>query len=151
MVTGAMNAVKTTHSYPNWMVLRIQGMPAKTNTLPLDDNRMWRRLLRLVHPDTHGDDELFVWVNALRDHVDTPAATNDVPWTVKLKTDELLERIDWSLTNPIPASRQQLARISKLVGLTDKQRNAWYNVAKTVNVNKSQANRLIEELENDGV
>jgi hypothetical protein len=30
---------------------------------------MWRRLLRIVHPDTGGAHDLFIWVNALHEHV----------------------------------------------------------------------------------
>src|SRR5215210_3802512 len=30
---------------------------------------MWRRLLRLVHPDAGGDHDLFVWVRELQDYV----------------------------------------------------------------------------------
>ncbi len=30
---------------------------------------MWRRLLRSVHPDAGGDHDLFIWADALREHV----------------------------------------------------------------------------------
>jgi hypothetical protein len=30
---------------------------------------MWRRLLRIVHPDIHGDVGLFIWCPALHEHV----------------------------------------------------------------------------------
>jgi hypothetical protein len=42
----------------------------RTLTAPPTDRGMWRRLLRLAHPDSGaGDHSLFVWVTALRDHV----------------------------------------------------------------------------------
>src|SRR5215204_1345975 len=30
---------------------------------------MWRRLIRLVHPDVGGDHDLFIWVRNLQEHV----------------------------------------------------------------------------------
>jgi len=30
---------------------------------------MWRRLLRVVHPDTYGEHDLFIWAGALFEHV----------------------------------------------------------------------------------
>jgi hypothetical protein len=41
----------------------------RTPTLPLDDHRMWRRLVGLAHPDAGGDHELFIWTVATRDAV----------------------------------------------------------------------------------
>jgi hypothetical protein len=41
----------------------------RTQTHPLDDPRMWRRLLARTHPDTGGDGELFIWTGALKDAV----------------------------------------------------------------------------------
>jgi hypothetical protein len=38
-------------------------------TAPPTDRRYWRRLLRLVHPDQGGSDDLFVWVRHLQEHV----------------------------------------------------------------------------------
>ncbi len=38
---------------------------------PLDDPAMWRRLLASLHPDTGGDEELFVWATSLRQHAET--------------------------------------------------------------------------------
>jgi len=38
---------------------------------PLNDRSYWRRLLATVHPDRdHGDKELFVFLTALREHVE---------------------------------------------------------------------------------
>jgi hypothetical protein len=44
-------------------------MSPKTLAPPVTDRSMWRRLLRTVHPDTHGDAGLFVWCTALHEHV----------------------------------------------------------------------------------
>jgi hypothetical protein len=33
------------------------------------DRSMWRRLLRRSHPDTGGDHDLFIWTQALHEHV----------------------------------------------------------------------------------
>jgi hypothetical protein len=42
----------------------------KTLTAPLTDRSMWRRLLRVVHPDSGaGDHDLFIWTGALYEHV----------------------------------------------------------------------------------
>ena len=41
----------------------------RTQTRPLDDKALWRRLLARVHPDTGGTGELFVWATAIRDAV----------------------------------------------------------------------------------
>jgi hypothetical protein len=35
----------------------------------MQDRSMWRRLLRLVHPDGSGDHDLFIWTQALYEHV----------------------------------------------------------------------------------
>ena len=42
---------------------------SRTLTAPPTDRSMWRRLLRLVHPDTGGDHDLYIWVDMLREHV----------------------------------------------------------------------------------
>src|SRR4051812_33599111 len=45
-------------------------MSPRTLTRPLDDASYWRRLLATVHPDRdHGDEELFVFLTALKEHV----------------------------------------------------------------------------------
>ncbi len=41
----------------------------RTVTAPPTDRSMWRRLLRSVHPDAGGDHDLFIWTDALREHV----------------------------------------------------------------------------------
>jgi hypothetical protein len=42
----------------------------KTLTAPLTDRSMWRRLLRVVRPDSGaGDHDLFIWTGALYEHV----------------------------------------------------------------------------------
>jgi hypothetical protein len=46
-------------------------MPRTTPLVALDDRTYWRRLLATVHPDRdHGDHELFVFLTALREHVE---------------------------------------------------------------------------------
>jgi hypothetical protein len=42
---------------------------AKTLTPAPTDRSMWRRLLRVVHPDTGGEHDLFIWTSALQEHV----------------------------------------------------------------------------------
>lgn len=42
---------------------------ARTLTPLPTDRGMWRRLFRIVHPDTGGEHDLFIWVQALQDHV----------------------------------------------------------------------------------
>jgi hypothetical protein len=44
-------------------------MTPRTQTRPLDDSRMWRRLVARVHPDAGGDGELFIWIGAVKDAV----------------------------------------------------------------------------------
>jgi hypothetical protein len=41
----------------------------RTPTPAPTDKKMWRRLLRVVHPDIGGDHGLFIWAGALHDHV----------------------------------------------------------------------------------
>jgi hypothetical protein len=41
----------------------------RTVTAPPQDRRNWRKLLKLVHPDGAGTDDLFIWTNALHDYV----------------------------------------------------------------------------------
>ena len=41
----------------------------RTPTLPLDDKRMWRKLVTLTHPDIGGDHELCIWTQNVREHV----------------------------------------------------------------------------------
>jgi hypothetical protein len=46
-------------------------MPQTAPLVALDDRTYWRRLLATVHPDRdHGDHELFVFLTALREHVE---------------------------------------------------------------------------------
>ncbi len=44
-------------------------MSPRTQTLPLDDPRMWRRLVGRAHPDAGGDHELFIWTATVKDVV----------------------------------------------------------------------------------
>ncbi len=44
-------------------------MSPRILTAPPTDRSMWRRLLRLAHPDAGGDDALFVWCRHLQDYV----------------------------------------------------------------------------------
>lgn len=44
-------------------------MSPRTKTAELTDKAMWRKLLRLAHPDAGGSDELFVWARELQDKV----------------------------------------------------------------------------------
>lgn len=41
----------------------------KTLTAPVDDPKMWRRVLKLTHPDAGGSHETFIWVQAVRESV----------------------------------------------------------------------------------
>jgi hypothetical protein len=41
----------------------------RTRTLPLDDPRLWRRLVARTHPDAGGDHELFIWCGVVRNAV----------------------------------------------------------------------------------
>ncbi len=41
----------------------------RTQTQPLDDPRMWRRLVALAHPDAGGGHELFIWTATVKDAV----------------------------------------------------------------------------------
>jgi hypothetical protein len=41
----------------------------RTLTAPPTDKGMWRRLLFCVHPDRGGEHELFIWTQALYEHV----------------------------------------------------------------------------------
>jgi hypothetical protein len=44
-------------------------MSPRTQTQPLDDPRMWRRLVALAHPDAGGGHELFIWTATVKDAV----------------------------------------------------------------------------------
>src|SRR5215207_8165983 len=44
-------------------------MTPRTLTALPTDPRMWKRLLRLTHPDGGGTEDLFVWVRELQEHV----------------------------------------------------------------------------------
>jgi hypothetical protein len=44
-------------------------MSPRTTTLPPTEPAMWKRLLKLAHPDTGGDHELFIWCDHLREMV----------------------------------------------------------------------------------
>jgi hypothetical protein len=41
----------------------------RIQTLPLNDQKMWRRLLGKTHPDAGGDYELFIWTGTVKDAV----------------------------------------------------------------------------------
>src|SRR5215217_5714737 len=42
---------------------------SRTLTHPPQDKTMWRKLLHRCHPDAGGDHDLFIWADALREHV----------------------------------------------------------------------------------
>jgi hypothetical protein len=42
---------------------------ARTLAAAPTDRSMWRRLLRIVHPDTGGDEDLFIWTRNVQEHV----------------------------------------------------------------------------------
>jgi len=44
-------------------------MSPRTQTQPLDDPRMWRKLLGRSHPDAGGEGDLFIWTVAVKDAV----------------------------------------------------------------------------------
>ncbi len=44
-------------------------MTPRTQTRPLDEKAMWRKLLGRCHPDGGGDHSLFIWCAAVRDAV----------------------------------------------------------------------------------
>lgn len=135
---------------------------------PINDKTMWRRLLRLVHPDTYGDHELFLWVSSLKEAADgnnlskpKKASTGPVdtkqPFTphhaytsTAIMHERVLSRLDFSLEDDTLATRQQLAKLGKLFGMTQNQRYAWYEVAKKTGVNRAQAKKLIDEMEKKG-
>lgn len=56
-------------------------MTPRTLTAPPTDKRYWRRLLRLVHPDSHGDSDLFVWCRNLQEYVASDAPVQVPPHT----------------------------------------------------------------------
>jgi hypothetical protein len=41
----------------------------RIQTLPLDDQKMWRRLVARTHPDAGGDHELIIWTGTIKDAV----------------------------------------------------------------------------------
>jgi hypothetical protein len=50
-------------------------MTPRTHTRELTDRSYWRRLMTAAHPDRNGGDgELFVFLTALREHVEECAA-----------------------------------------------------------------------------
>ena len=51
----------------------------RTPTLPLDDRRMWRRLISRSHPDAGGDHELFIWTVATRDAICGGELGSEIP------------------------------------------------------------------------
>jgi hypothetical protein len=44
-------------------------MTPRTQSRPLDDPKMWRRLVARTHPDAGGDHELFIWTGTVKDAV----------------------------------------------------------------------------------
>jgi hypothetical protein len=72
----------------------------RTLTAPPTDKRMWRRLLRIVHPDSgaDGDGELFVWCRSLQEYVvgdaiEPPRAEYEPP---RRTTTEDSPRVDYT-------------------------------------------------------
>ncbi len=54
-------------------------MTPRTKSPPLNDHSYWRRLRAKAHPDQGGSHDLFVWVEALREHFQHgPFALDDV-------------------------------------------------------------------------
>jgi hypothetical protein len=75
---------------------------------------MWRRLLRVAHPDTGGEHDLFIWVQSLHDHVAGDVVEEPPPRESPRHHAKQTERVDfrrafdtfdshWSLTRAIVA------------------------------------------------
>jgi hypothetical protein len=76
---------------------------SRTLTAPVTDRSMWRKLLRVVHPDSSaaGDHDLFIWTGALYEHVagdylEEPIATRARRDPPKHPESSAGERIDFS-------------------------------------------------------
>jgi hypothetical protein len=63
---------------------------SKTVTAPASDRSMWRKLLRVVHPDAAGDDELFVWCRNLQELIDSSYAPGSFARFPTLPPDDVL-------------------------------------------------------------
>lgn len=120
---------------------------AKTDTPPANDKKMWKRLLRSVHPDTGGDGELFVWTRELQKYVINEKSEpveikygNPYDWVLVLVPEDLEE------DSMVRASPKQMAFIAHLAGFTDKQRYKWYTICDQINLTKDQAKVVIRRL-----
>ena len=82
----------------------------RTLTYPPTDRSMWRRLLRHVHPDTGGDEELFVWCRYLQEHV-TGAVVEEAPRQTQQHS-TAGDRLDFSEAFAKAQSFAELTRIA---------------------------------------
>jgi hypothetical protein len=62
----------------------------RTITAAPTDRSMWRRLFLFVHPDTGGDEDLFVWCRSLQEHIDRIEGLPDSP--TDLPTEDIIQR-----------------------------------------------------------
>lgn len=115
----------------------------KTDTPPVTDKKMWARLLRTVHPDYGGDDELFIWVNQLRSSMHTEQMTHQ---TFGEPYDSVLNRLTMFIPFDKPATPKQMAFISHLAGFSQQERQHFYKVAHMFGMSNAQAKHLIKEL-----
>lgn len=116
---------------------------SRTDTPPVTDKKMWARLLRTVHPDHGGDDELFIWVNQLRSSMHEEHRNHQ---TFGEPYDDVLNLLTMFIPFDKRATPKQMAFISHLAGFTQKERQGFYKVADMFGLSNAQAKHLIKEL-----
>ncbi len=68
----------------------------RTPTLPVDDPKMWRRLIARAHPDAGGSHELFVWTGVVRNLVCARVAEPPAPSLPEPAASPSPDRVPWS-------------------------------------------------------
>jgi hypothetical protein len=94
-------------------------VPRTLAPAPPTDRRYWRLLLRRAHPDSGGTHDLFLWTQALREHVasdelEEPTEPRSPP---RRPTKEESPRVDYTEASSKAQSFEELTRVA--VALAD--------------------------------
>jgi hypothetical protein len=115
---------------------------SRTVAPPPTDRRYWRRILALSHPDHGGDEDLFVWISAVRDYVFGNPVADDAPHY----SDEAEDGTAFRQQHH-GATFRSTAYAAHLAGFSDSERLRWYEVASSVPLSQRHMGHIIARLQ----
>jgi hypothetical protein len=129
---------------------------------------MWRRLLRLVHPDTYGDHDLFIWTRAVYEHVagdapeEAPPHARREPPKHHARTTPS-DRVSFDGVFDRFASHEALTRhairtaevgepyasLPHRSGMSTAERVRWYRIAESIPLSQRHIGHILSRIEQE--